>query len=80
MTFKRSAARIRCADTGFETVGPAEDSPLRTNFEQVAAEFEIGDENVLRVSQTQVGGRPVDTVDRIQVGIDLAKRLVEVGL
>jgi hypothetical protein len=80
MTFKRSAARIRCTEAGFETVGPAKDSPLRSNFEEVAAELEIADNDVLRVSQAQVGDCAVDTVDRIQVGIDLAKRLVEAGL
>jgi Protein of unknown function DUF262 len=83
MTFKRSATRIRCTDTGFEIVGPAKDSPLRLNFEEVAAELEIDnsdDSHLLRVSQTQVGDSAVDTVDRIQVGIDLAKRLVKAGL
>jgi hypothetical protein len=80
MTFKRSATKIRCSDTGFVAVGPSQDSPLRAKFEEIAADLQITDEGILTLSQNQIGDNAVDSVDRVQIGIALAERFVEAGL
>jgi hypothetical protein len=37
-------------------------------------------DDVVAVSQVDANGRPVDTVDRIQLGADLVRRLVAASL
>jgi hypothetical protein len=36
--------------------------------------------NLVTVPQVQVDGRRVDTVDRIQIGADICRRLIAAGL
>jgi hypothetical protein len=75
----RSGAAIRCVPAGFELSPP----PLDTDTERFAAVcVDIGADssNLVTVPQVEVDGRRVDTVDRIQVGADIARQLIAAGL
>jgi hypothetical protein len=75
----RSGTTIRCVPAGFELTPP----PLEPDIGKFAAVCEdIGADgtNLVTVPQARVGGRRVDTVDRIQVGSDVVRSLVAAGL
>lgn len=75
----KSGASIRCVPAGFELTPP----PLDADTEHfVAACANLGADagNLVVVPQAEVEGRLVDTVDRIQFGADIVRRLVAAGL
>ncbi len=75
----RSGTTIRCVPSGFELSPP----PLPDDTERFAvacADLGADADNLIRLSQVEVDGGEVDTVDRIQVGADIVRRLVAAGL
>lgn len=80
----QSDVGIRSVDRGWALQSPASDDLVQlTAFEAVVARHHLAkedDEWLLVVSQELSAGQAVDTVDRIQVGADLLKDLVEAGL
>ncbi|HEY5548783.1 MAG TPA: DUF262 domain-containing protein [Coriobacteriia bacterium] len=74
----RSGATIRCVPVGFElTPPPVAGAEL---FAAVCAEIGADADGLVMLPQLEVDGRWVDTVDRIQVGADIVRRLVAAGL
>jgi len=74
----RSGTAIRCVPAGFELT-----PPLVTFAELFAAAcLGIGADadNLIKLPQVEVDGHWIDTVDRIQVGTDIVRRLVAAGL
>lgn len=74
-----SQASIRCVPAGFELLPP----PLPPDvaaFEAVCGDLGMRTDNVVPVPQVEIDGRAVDTVDRIKLGADIARRLVKAGL
>jgi hypothetical protein len=65
--------------SGFELSPP----PLATDAERFAvacADLGADADNLVKLPQVEVDARSVDTVDRIQVGVDIVQRLVAAGL
>lgn len=74
-----SGTSIRCVPAGFELSPP----PLASDAERFAvacAGRGADANNLIRLSQVEVDGHRVDTVDRIQVGADIVRSLVAAGL
>jgi len=76
LSLTRSGAAIRCVPSGFELSSP--DPPTQA-FENVCEEFRASDGTVV-VPQVEVEGRQIDTVDRVQLGAEVVRRLTAVGL
>jgi hypothetical protein len=75
----QSGATIRCIPAGFELSTP----PLVTDAKRFAAvceEVGVTANNLVTVSQVEVDGKRVDTVDRIQIGANILRRLIAAGL
>ncbi len=72
----RSGAAIRCVPSGFELSPP--DSPAEA-FKTVCEDLGAND-GVVVVPQVEVDGRRIDTVDRVQLGADIVRRLTAAGL
>jgi len=75
----QSGTTIRCVSAGFELSPP----PLAGDAERFAvasADRGLDANNLIRLSQVEVDGHRVDTVDRIQVGADIVRSLVAAGL
>lgn len=79
LSLSKSGTTIRCVPDGFELVSP-ELEPFTEFF--VAARADLGCDagDRIRLPQVNVDGRRVDTIDRIQVGADIVRRLVAAGL
>jgi hypothetical protein len=75
----RSGTTIRCVPAGFELSPPPLDADTE-RFAAACAEIGADASNLVAVPQVEVHGRPIDTVDRIQVGADIVRRLVAAGL
>lgn len=75
----QSGAALRCVRAGFELSPPMSDIHAEV-FATVCADLEVDTDNVVAVPQVEVDGRLVDTVDRVQFGADIVRRLVAVGL
>lgn len=74
-----SGATIRCVPAGFELRPPPMD--LGTDaFAVVSDEVGADATGVVTVPHVEVDGRLIDTVDRIQFGVDIVRRLVAAGL
>lgn len=75
----RSETSIRCVNEGLELRPPP--LPAHTEvFDEVSAELEMSADNIVAVPQVDIDGRPVDTVDRIKLGADIIRRLIDAGL
>lgn len=75
----RSGCAIRCVTAGFELSPPPLDTDTE-RFAAVCAEIGADASNLVTVPQVEVDGRRIDTVNRIQIGADIVRRLVAVGL
>lgn len=75
----RSGATIRCVPPGFELTEPPLDADAQ-HFVSLCADLGADADNLVAVPQTKVDGRLVDTVDRIQLGVDIVRRLAASGL
>lgn len=75
----RSGTTIRCTQTGFEVAPPPLDDDAE-RFDALRAEVGIDDGNLVAIPQLEIGGRPVDTVDRIGVGARVLTQLHAAGL
>lgn len=75
----QSGAALRCVASGFELSLPPTDAHAEV-FAAVCADLGVDTDNVVVVPQVEVDGRRVDTVDRIQFGADIVRRLVAAGL
>lgn len=79
LQLKRSGAALRCRPAGFELSLPQLDDHVDA-FKAVCWNLGVGPEYTVAVAQVEVDGRLVDTVDRVQVGADIVRRLVAAGL
>jgi hypothetical protein len=75
----RSGASIRCVPAGFELSPPPLDTDTERFIDVLAAIGATGS-NLVMVPQVEVDGQPVDTVDRVQIGADIVRRMVAAGL
>jgi hypothetical protein len=75
----RSGASLRCVASGFELSPPPNDADAEV-LAAVGADLGVTADNVVAVPQMEANGRPVDMVDRIQLGADIIRRLVAAGL
>jgi hypothetical protein len=80
MGMNRSAVEIRCVDAGFELVLPVDDVATTALAVDAIRQFPGVKENRILVEQEDRDGVPIDTVDRIQLCIRIAKALHEAGL
>jgi hypothetical protein len=75
----RSGASLRSVPSGFELTPPATDAHAAA-FAAVSAELGMNSANIVPVPQVEVEGRPVDTADRIQLGVAIVQHLANAGL
>jgi hypothetical protein len=75
----RSEASIRCIPAGFELKPPPLSSDVAV-FDDVCADLGMGADNVISVPQVHIDGRALDTVDRVNLGTEIVRRLVDAGL
>ena len=76
LSLTRSGAAVRCVPSGFELSPP---DPPAEAFETVCAYLGAIDDAVV-VPQVAVDGRWIDTVDRVQLGAEIVRRLIAAGL
>ena len=76
----RSGVGLRSVSKGLELQLPPEAD--ETAFKIVCSEFDLNDESVLVLPQTEFNGHLVDTGDhdRVQRGAAVVRRLIELGL
>lgn len=79
LSLPTSGAGVCCTAAGYELAEPTVDES-RGAFDAVCGELGIGSDLVLHVPQTTIDDRQVDTQDRITVGVDLVRRLLDSGL
>lgn len=79
MKLSRSAVALRCLDEGFALREPPDPDHAEA-FDEVCAHRGVGSDRMLRIPQTSVDGRLVDTADRIQAGAEIVRALVDAGL
>lgn len=75
----QSGVGIRCVPSGFE-LSPPQLPDDAERFAVACADLGADADNLIRLSQVEVDGGKVDTVDRIQVGVGIVRRLVAAGL
>ncbi len=75
----RSGAGVRCVAQGFELSPPSTNAHTEA-FATACAELGADADLLVAVPQDLVGDRPIDTADRIQLGAELVRRLVDAGL
>lgn len=80
MGMKRSAVEIRCVDDGFELVLPADDEVTTALAMDAIQQFSGANENRILVEQEDRDGQPIDSEDRVQMCIRVARALHEAGL
>lgn len=79
LTLNRSGAALRCVPTGFELSPPQLEDHVMA-FEALCRDLGVGADNLVTMPQVNVDGRGVDTVDRVQVGADIVRRMVAAGI
>lgn len=72
--------RDRCVDKAFELVLPRDDEVISSLALMTIEQLPGTDGPTLRIVQKQLGGIAVDRVDRVQVCVDLVRRLHLAGL
>jgi hypothetical protein len=75
----RSGAALRCVASGFELSPPPTTAHAEV-FAAACADLGVDGDNIVAMPQVEVDGRPVDMVDRIQLGADILRRLAAAGL
>jgi hypothetical protein len=74
---------MRCVSDGFELQGPTEEAD-RSKFDDVCSRYEVTDSAaerfVLTIPQHDHGHGCVDAIDRVIVGADFLRDLVDAGL
>jgi hypothetical protein len=78
MQLTTSGAEIQCVHDGLQLRAPA--APHVEAFTRVCDAHGIGPDLRLKISQVTVGGRQLDTKDRVQLGAALLRDLVAAGL
>jgi hypothetical protein len=79
LTLTASGTGIQCFAGGYRLSAPAE-GEFRHVLRDALLEFGIGNDGIFAVPQTAVGGRKVDTEDRIEMGAALVDGLMTKGL
>ena len=74
-----SGVTILCFTTGL-LLEPPTVAKLTGKFHDICSRFGVGDDGVLEVNQREVRTERVDVEDRVKLGADLLKLLVEAGL
>jgi len=75
----RSGTSLRCVPTGFELSSPPMDAYAGA-FAAACSGLGVGEDDLVVVPQVEIDGRQVDTVDRIQLGAGIVRRLMAAGL
>jgi hypothetical protein len=75
----RSGAAVRCIAQGFE-LSPPSTHPHAQDFADACEDLGADSDYVVAVPPVSTEGRLVDMEDRIQVGANIIRRLVEAGL
>ncbi|WP_437611909.1 DUF262 domain-containing protein [Sorangium sp. So ce834] len=79
MRLAASGAEMQCVQDGLELRAPAA-APHAKAFSRVCEVHGVGPDLRLKVPQVTVGGRQLDTKDRVQLGAALLRDLVNAGL
>jgi hypothetical protein len=79
LRLKTSGAEIQCVEDGLLLRAPPAASHAEA-FTRVCGTHGIGSDLLLKVPQVDVGGRLLDTKDRVQLGAALLRDLVTAGL
>ncbi len=79
MRLKASGAEIQCVEGGLLLRAPAA-TPHAEAFSGVCEAHAIGPDLLLKIPQAEVGGRQLDTKDRIQLGAALLRDLASAGM
>jgi hypothetical protein len=79
LRLSRSGAALRCVTPGFELFPPSTESDAAA-FAAVGVELGAEADNIVAVPHVQLDGRYFDTVDRIQFGAEILRRLAVAGL
>jgi len=74
-----SETGVRCVPAGWELEAPIV-APHSERFAELRGNLDMDEDNLIAVPQTEVDGQYVDTVDRIQMGAEILRRLVAAGL
>jgi len=75
----RSGAAIRCVLTGFE-LAPPQLAADADRFAEASADLGADADNLVWLPQVEIDGHQIDTVDRIQAGAEIVRRLAAAGL
>lgn len=79
MVLVASGAKMLCREDCLKLDAPTDPAHLGT-FERVCAIHSIGDDLCLKIPQVAVGGRQLDSVDRVQLGASLLRDFAAAGL
>ncbi|HWA24360.1 MAG TPA: DUF262 domain-containing protein [Lacunisphaera sp.] len=79
MRLRASGTRMKCVEDGFVLRAPQNPTHAEA-FARICNDHRIGADLCLKVPQVTVGGRQLDTTDRVQVGAALLRDLVGAGL
>ena len=79
MRLTASDAAIQCLQEGLQLRVPAAPPHIEA-FSIVCEAHGIGSDLLLRIPQIEVGGRRLDTKDRVQLGAKLLRDLVDAGM
>ena len=74
----RSGASIRCVPAGFELGQPGD--AFTDTFAAACSDLGVGADMVVGLPQVEIDGRRVDTIDRIQLGAEIVRKLAAAGL
>ena len=77
---KQSALEIRCVDDGLDLVLPVDDEATTALARGAIQQFSRIHENRIIVEQEVRDGVPIDSEDRVQLCIGVARALHEAGL
>lgn len=79
LQLSRSGGGIRCVEEGFELAAP-QDGALASRFHSVCRAQGATSEGFLPIRQVEVDGEPIDAEDRVVIGSELVRALVEAGM
>ena len=79
MHLEKSGVEIRCVDAGF-ALRPPTAADQAESFLRACKEHGVDEEHLLAVPQVEIDGVLVDSSDRVRLGADLLRGLVDAGL
>jgi len=79
MRLRASGTAMQCVQDGLVVRAPSNPAHAEA-FARICLQYEIDADLCLKIPQVSVGGRQLDTKDRVQVGASLLRDLVDAGL